>query len=203
MTSATRRRRALAAEKASGTISERARGAFDELLQRAWRSTLVPDGETASTEPVAELPAKMKEKHAIVLTIAGYAMRVVVALYFRLDADTRAHFERLNRVEAGTMDEQAFRDALAECGNICAGAFNRSLGGAFPHIGMSTPNLLSRESFAYVDALGKGYARHFKLSGLGQDYWASLYVVAYSDIDFAAEAAEDEAEVDTGELEMF
>jgi hypothetical protein len=204
MTSATRRRRALAAEKASGVISERARAGFDHLLARAWRSTMLAAGDSGQVEPIAEFPPKPKEKHAIVLTIAGYAMRVVVALYFKLDADTRAHFERLNRVEPGSMDEQALRDALAECGNICAGAFNRSLGEHFPHIGMSTPNLLSRESLAYADALGKGYQRHFQLSGLAQPYFASLTVVAYADLDFAVDPeAEAEAESDTGELEMF
>lgn len=204
MTSATRRRRALAAEKANGVISERARASFDHLLARAWRSTMLAEGDSAQVETITEFPAKPKEKHAIVLTIAGYAMRVVVALYFKLDADTRAHFERLNRVEPGTMDDQAFRDALAECGNICAGALNRSLGDHFPHIGMSTPNLLSRDSLAYADVLGKGYQRHFQLNGLAQPYWATLYVVAYADLDFAVDIeAEEAAEADTGELEMF
>jgi CheY-specific phosphatase CheX len=204
MTSATRRRRALAAEKAMGSISERARTSFDYMMSRAWRSTMQAEGDSAQVEPVAEFLPKPKEKQAIVLTIAGYAMRVVVALYFKLDDDTRAHFERLNRVEPGTMDEQALRDALAECGNICAGALNRALGEHFPHIGMSTPNLLSRESLSYADALGKGYARHFQLIGLAQPYWASLYVVAYADIDFAVDIEADDSDTaDTGEMEMF
>ena len=204
MSSVTGRRAALAAERAKGAISERTRASFDHLLARAWRSTMLAEGDSAEVVQIAEFPPKPKEKHAIVLTIAGYAMRVIVALYFKLDADTRAHFERLNRVEPGTMDDQAFRDALAECGNICAGALNRSLGEHFPHIGMSTPNLLSRESLAYAEVLGKGYQRHFQLSGLAQPYYASLYVVAYADLDFAVDIeAEASADSDTGELEMF
>ena len=204
MTSATRRRRALAAEKAMGTLTERARVGFDHLLARAWRSAMVAEGDEVTVEPVSELPPKLKERQAIVLTIAGYAMRVVVALHYKLDADTRAHFERINKVEPGTMDEQAFRDALAECGNICAGALNRALGEEFPHIGMSTPNLLARESLAYAEVLGKGYVKHFEMRGLAQPYWASLYVVAYVDIDFAVDVeAEDSQDADTGELEMF
>jgi hypothetical protein len=69
---------------------------------------------------------------------------------------------------------------------------------------MSTPNLLSRESLTYAEALGKAYVKHFELRGLAQSYWASLYVVAYADIDFAVDVeAEDDSNADTGELEMF
>ncbi|MBN8504932.1 MAG: hypothetical protein J0L58_10680 [Burkholderiales bacterium] len=204
MSVAQRQRSALAADKATGAVTEAARQSFDHLLQRAWRAGMVPEGATVEIAPIASLPPKMKEKHAIVLTIAGYGMRLLVTLYFKLDADTRAHFEQLNRVEPGTMSEQAFLDALAECGNICAGAFNRYLGDHFPHIGMSTPNLLSRESMAYVDSLGRSLPRHFEMRGLAQTYWASLFIVAYNDLNFAVRIeAEAETADDTGELEMF
>lgn len=204
MSTLQRQRGTAVTEKASGAVSESARQSFDHLLQRAWRAGMVPEGTAVEISPIAALPAKMKEKHAIVLTIAGYGMRLLVTLYFKLDADTRAHFEQLNRVEPGTMSEQAFRDALAECGNICAGAFNRYLGDHFPHIGMSTPNLLSRESMAYVDSLGRSLPRHFEMRGLAQSYWASLFIVAYSDLNFAVRIEADAEPVeDTGELEIF
>ena len=41
--------------------------------------------------------------------------------------------------------EQAFFDAIAERGNICCGILNRDLGHYFPHMGLSTPNILDKE----------------------------------------------------------
>lgn len=185
-------------------LSERAKSSLDGLLRQAWASAMRADGDSVQAEVVASLPAKMKEKHAVVLTITSYAARIVVAMYFKFDEATRAHFERLNRAEAGSFDEQRLIDALNECGNICAGALNRSLGEVFPHIGMSTPNLLSREAMAYVEALGPCHSRHFELKGLDQPYFASLFVRSYAPLDFHIELpSEDEAAADTGELEMF
>jgi len=185
-------------------LSERAKSSLDALLRQAWAAAMRADGDSVSTEVIASLPPKMKEKHAVVLTIASYSARIVVAMYFKLDADTRAHFERLNRADTGSFDEQRLVDALNECGNICAGALNRSLGDVFSHIGMSTPNLLSRDAMAYVEALGPCHGRHFELKGLAQPYWASMYVRAYAPLDFHVDVpSEDEAAADTGELEMF
>lgn len=185
-------------------LSERAKTSLDALLRQAWAASMRAEGDSASAEIVASLPPKMKEKHAVVLTIASYAARIVVALYFKFDDDTRAHFERLNRADAGSFDEQRLIDALNECGNICAGALNRSLGEVFPHIGMSTPNLLSRDAMAYVEALGPCHSRHYELRGLSQPFWASLYVRAYAPLDFHVDVpSEAEAAADTGELEMF
>lgn len=185
-------------------LSERAKSSFDALLRQSWAASMRAEGDSVSAEIVASLPPKMKEKHAVVLTIASYSARIVVAMYFKFDAETRNHFERLNRAEAGSFDEQRLIDALNECGNICAGALNRSLGEVFPHIGMSTPNLLSRDAMAYVEALGPCHGRHYELKGLSQPYWASLYVRAYAPLDFHVDVpSEAEAAADTGELEMF
>lgn len=185
-------------------LSERAKSSLDALLRQAWTAAMRAEGDAAQAEIVASLPPKLKEKHAVVLTIASYSARIVVALYFKLDADTRTHFERLNRADAGSFDEQRLIDALNECGNICAGALNRGLGEVFPHIGMSTPNLLSRDAMAYVEALGPCHSRHYELKGLAQPYWASLFVRAYTPLDFHIDVpSEAEAAADTGELEMF
>lgn len=189
--------------RANGTLSERAKSGFDELIKRSLRNSLVPEGDSAEVVAVADFPAKMKERRAVVLTISTYAFRAVVVLLFRQDADTRAHFERLNRAEPGTWSDQAFQDALAEAGNLCVGAMNRALGEHFEHIGMSTPNTVDREALTYMDVLGKGYRRHFELQGLALPFYASLQVVAYENVDFnvSAEALADTA--DSGELEMF
>lgn len=192
------------AQPAATGLSARASASLDALLCQVWASAMRAEGDSAHAEAVGSLPVKMKEKQAVVLTITSYAARIVVALYVKFDEATRAHFERLNRAEPGSFDEQHLIDALNECGNICAGALNRSLGEVFPHIGMSTPNLLDREAMAYVEALGPCHIRHYELKGLAQPYWASLFVRTYAPLDFHIEVpSEADAAADTGELEMF
>jgi hypothetical protein len=189
--------------RANGTVSERAKLGLDALVQRCMRSSLVPEGETAEVVVLPALPAKMKEKKAVVLTISTYKFRLVVVLHFKVDADSRAHFERLTRAEPGTLSDQAFLDVLSEAGNLCVGAMNRALGESHHHIGMSTPNLVDRDALAYVESLGKGHCRHYELRGLAQPFFASLYVIAYDAVDFDIQVqAEAEAD-DSGELEMF
>lgn len=184
-------------------LSERAKTSFDHLVQAALGRNLAGEGEQAQVHVVSEFPKKPKDKKAVVLTIASDQFRLVLALHVRLDAEGKAHFARLNRVEPAEWSEQAFHDAVAECGNICCGALNRELGRYFSHVGMSTPNLLDREALGYVEALGKGHRRLFQVSGLGVEFYATLFVAPFASIDFMAELEAQPDEVDAGELEMF
>jgi len=184
-------------------LSERAKASFDRLVQHALAKALAPEGEHAQVQITQELPRKPKEKKAVVLTIASPEFRLVLALHVRLDAEGKQHFARLNRVDAAEWSEQAFVDGVSECGNICVGTMNRELGRHFAHVGMSTPNLLEREALAYLEALGPGHRRLYLVSGLGLDFYATLFVSAFVPLDFHAEVETAAEEADAGELEMF
>ncbi len=186
-----------------GQLTERARASFDLVVQTALAKSLAPEGERASVQIVSELPRKPKEKKAVVLTIASDQFRLVLALLCRLDAETKSHFARLNRVDETEWSDQAFTDAVAECGNIIVGAMNRDLGRYFPNVGMSTPNLLDRDALAYLEAMGPGHRRLFHVTGLALDFYATLFVAATAPVDFHAEVEALEDSVDSGELEMF
>ncbi len=192
-----------AAEGPGIGLSDAARTSFDLLVQAALARNLAGEGEHAQVQVVTEFPRKTKDKKAVVLTIASDMFRLVLALHVRLDAEGKAHFARLNRVDAAEWSEQAFHDAVAECGNVCCGALNRELGRYFVNVGMSTPNLLDREALAYVEALGKGHRRLFQVNGLSVDFYATLFVAPFAPIDFRAEMEAQPDEVDAGELEMF
>lgn len=188
----------------AGTLSERAKGSLETLFMRTWRAAMVPEGESAEVLVLKELPPKLKERKAVVLSVSTYALRALVVLHFKFDTETRAHFARLNRAEPEGWSEEAFADALAECGNMCVGAMNRSLGEVFEHIGMSTPNTIDRAALGYLEALGTGHVRQFELRGLAQPYYATLCVLPYETLDFQLEfPAEDEMAADSGEMEMF
>ena len=188
----------------SGSLSERAKHSFETVAREALRQGLCPEGESVSIEPVQTLPKKMAEKKVVLLSIATQTFRVVLGLLVRFDAESKAHFARLNKVEdPGDWSEQAFQDAVAECGNIIVGSMNRELGRYFPNVGMSTPNLLDRDALAYLDALAPGHTRWLQVDGLPLRFYAVLFVAPSAAVDFHAELERPADEVDAGELEMF
>lgn len=187
----------------SSEISPAAQTSFELLVQHALCRALAPEGQSASAQVLEALPTKMDEQQAVVLTVASYQFRLMVALYHRVDAATKAHFAALNGQDPETYPDDAFHDALRECGNIACGAINRDLGVHFPHVGMSTPNTLSRGALAYAPDTGRSLTRHWCFTGLSLDFYASLYVAADARLDFKAELPAVDEVADTGEMEMF
>jgi hypothetical protein len=187
----------------SGTLTEQAKQSFEAIASHALARSLAPEGESAQVQPIDDWPKRLKEKKAVVLSIASDRFRLVLALLCRLDADSKAHFARLNRVDPADWSDQAFQDAINECGNLIVGTMNRDVGRYFPNVGMSTPNLLDREALVYLDALGAGHRRCFQVTGLPLDFFAVLFVAPTGTVDFRADLQPAEDEVDAGELEMF
>jgi hypothetical protein len=187
----------------AGALSEQAKTSFETIATVALARGLAPEGESAQVVPIDDLPRRMKEKKAVVLSIASDRFRLVVALLCRLDADGKAHFARLNRIDPAEWSDQDFEDAVNECGNIIVGSINRDVGRYFPSVGMSTPNVLDREALAYLEALGPGHRRVFQVTGLSLDFFAVLFVSPTGAVDFRAEVEALEDAVDSGELEMF
>lgn len=188
----------------TGSLSERARQSFENVASEALRQGLCAEGDSVQIAPIGELPKRMAEKKVVLLSIATQTFRLMLGLLVRFDADSKAHFARLNRVEAPeAWPEQAFQDAVAECGNIIVGAMNRELGRHFPNVGMSTPNVLDRDALVYLDALAPGHTRWLKIDGLALPFYAVLFVAPSAALDFHAELERAPDEVDAGELEMF
>lgn len=182
-------------------ISQSAKDGFDLLLQQALKSSLVPADETCEIT-VLDDGGAIEARKMVVLTVSSYLFRLMVMFYFTPDAATRAHFARLNKVAPDDMDEQVFMDGIAEAGNLCCGILNRDLGNFFPHLGMSTPNVIDRQCADYLQKLNPAHLRHFAIDVPGAPrFFATMSVAAYAEIDFAVSAAE--AEVSTGELELF
>ena len=183
-------------------ISERAKTSLNEMVMQGMRSSLIGPSDTAlSLEPVAHIEP-VTEAEVVMLSVASYQFRLMILIYFSRDEATRAHFARLTRAEPANFDEQAFHDAVAESGNMCCGTFNRELGRAFPHIGMSTPNMIDSRCAEHLSLLHYGHLQHFALQlQSGMRFRASLCVTEYQDLDFALEPP---AQVEsTGELEFF
>jgi len=183
-------------------ITDRAKAGFDRLLVASLKSGMPVGGARVDVESVKEL-GKVKEKKIVILTVSSYLFRAIAILYFRPDAATRAYFNRSAEEGAPALTDDEFYDRVAECGNVVCGAFNRDLGPFFPHVGMSTPNIIDKDCMQYVDLLGCSLTRHYRIVLAGElTLYATLCVADYGLVDFHVDPAV-EAAVDTGELEMF
>lgn len=183
-------------------ISKHARDGFDHLLIQAIKASLVTSQQDACEVAVITDPSEIKETKIVMLTVSSYLFRLMVFIYFSPDDATKGHFARINNIQAKDMSEQSFYDAIAEYGNICCGILNRDLGQFFPHIGMSTPNIIDKNCSYYLDALNCGHIQHFNVDVNGTAaFHASLCVCDFADLDFIVDVHD--ADADTGELELF
>jgi CheY-specific phosphatase CheX len=127
---------------------------------------------------------------------------LIVFFYFTDREETREHFARMVRMPLKSMDDKAFYDAVSEFGNLCCGSMNRDLGRHFPHVGMSTPNILKRGSVAFLGTLDAEYTQHFRIEiSPTTHFHATICVCDYGDLDFHVEAKAVEENI--GELELF
>jgi len=183
-------------------ITERAKASFDRLLASSLKSGMPVGGASVHVESVKELD-RIKERKIVILTVSSYLFRAMAILYFKPDAATRAYFNRNAEEGAPALSDEEFYDRVSECGNVVVGALNRDLGAFFPHVGMSTPNIIDRDCMQYVDLLGCNLTKHYKVVLAGElTLYATLCVADYGLVDFHVDPAV-EVEVDTGELEMF
>lgn len=182
-------------------MNDHVKEGFDHLLIKALKDSF----GSASAEieiSVDTADETFAETHVILFTISSYMFRLMVILYFTPDDATKAYFAGIRNVPAADMDDQALLDNVSESGNLCCGILSRELGKFFPHIGMSTPNTIDKESMHYLRSLAYGHLQHFRINLANMaNMHVSLCVFDYDDLDFAVEIAEESAE--TGELELF
>nr|WP_315490146.1 hypothetical protein [uncultured Rhodoferax sp.] len=157
--------------------------------------------ETCEVEVVPNLK-HIKETSVVMLTVASFVFRLSVMIYFSPDEATRGYFAGVNNVDPAEMNENAFFDAIRECGNICCGTLNRELATVYPHVAMSTPNIIERDCVNHLESLNGGHLQHFRATINGdRQFYVSLCVRDYGDIDFDWAVAEDATAA--GEMEFF
>lgn len=183
-------------------ISTQARNGFRHFLSLAVQGSLAVSPEArCELDPLAALE-EIRQAKMVALTIATYLFRVIVLIHFNPDRLTGEFFAKARGTGADAMNGQALQDAIAESGNICCGILNRELSAFFPHIGMSTPNIIDRQCAAHIAELDCSHVEHFRLAGEdAAPICVSLCLCAYAEVDFAPDLTEQS--VSTGELELF
>jgi hypothetical protein len=183
-------------------ISTRSRNSFDQMFIAGIKASTGGSAPDACVVEVVPDLNGIKETSLVVVTVASFVFRLSVFIYFTPDEATRRHFVPSDSENSETSKDQVFFDAIRECGNICCGTLNRELARVFPHVAMSTPNIVVRECGNYLEALNGGHLQHFRsLTEDGKQFFATLCVRDYADIDFEWAMAEEETA--SGEMEFF
>jgi len=183
-------------------ISTNACDGFDHLLKQGIKNHLVnQEGDSYEVLAVDDL-ASAHESHLVVLTISSYLFRLMVFIHFAADDPSRLHLAKLSKISVEDMTEQVFIDAICERANMFCGALSRDLALSFPHVGMSTPNMVDRRCASHLHLLNPAHVRHFKVDvNNAASFRVTLCVNDYDHLDFLVDKTA--AEVDGGELEMF
>jgi len=183
-------------------ISNRARNSFDQMLMLGIKASMAGASPENCEISILADPRGIRESSVVMLTVASYLFRLSVMIYFSSDESTKAHFARVNNIDPSEMSDQAFLDAIRECGNICCGTLNRELARVCPHVAMSTPNIIERECVNHLESLNGGHLQHFRVTvDGGKQFHVSLCVRDYADIDFDWAMVEETAAA--GEMEFF
>lgn len=185
-------------------ISSSAKNSFDKAIIQALKGAMVAASDDTCDVTIEDNPSAITESKFVMLTSSSYVFRAFVLIYFEPNEALREHFARRNRTTAADLTEQDFIDALSESGNMCSGAFNRDLGRHYPHVGLSTPNILDKHCADSLEVLNASHAQQFRID-INQTtlFRASLVVCAYANLDFYLPDTVAEDEVSSGELEMF
>lgn len=183
-------------------ISKSACEGFDHLLMQGIRTHLVNQDSDSCEINLQDDLTNSHEPHLAVLTISSYLFRLMVFIHFAADDPTREHLAKLSNTSFVEMDKQVFVDAICERANMFCGALSRELALTFPHIGMSTPNIVDRQCASHLHLLKLAHIRHFRVNVKSSAHFhVTLCVNDYDKMDFAVDTSAVDAT--GGELEMF
>lgn len=186
-------------------ITRRAIDGLDRLLTRCLENSLKTEGHSNWRLESIAAPPDVGTPHFIMLTVSSYDFQLLVLLHFASDTVSKAYVADAIKVAPAELEVARYQDFICEIGNTFCGAFKRELGQYFPYLGMSTPNLLERESLKHLRDWSIDHQSHLKAqSGDGVAFYGSLYVTTDGELDFNFQEAAKEAQaVDTGALELF
>jgi CheY-specific phosphatase CheX len=185
----------------SGNISSRACTGFDHFIMAAAKSAFALPGAQCAVTQVSGSPTSQHD--VVMLSVASYRFRLLLFIHFDRNLATRRHLAALISMQSEQMVGERFVDAMMERGNLCCGALNRELAQFFPHIGMSTPCVLSGSSLEHISTLHPSLTRHYRADvATGVALHITLAVCAFADIDFPFDVRVAKAPA-CGALEMF
>jgi len=175
---------------------------FDQNLQSSLKE-YIPAAQWKFAE--TESFESNSSEEALFLSICSHQFRIFVSMHFTL-SNCKSFIGRALNVAEDSLDNKAAYDFLLEVGNNVCGTFKRELGHAVPALGMSTPNILERGSFSFVELFSSASKRFQNVELDGQLlFCAGYYFCPNVSEEIEVELPEQvfEEDVDVGELELF
>jgi hypothetical protein len=165
-------------------ISEPAKHAIDYIFDKSVKKNLVLDPDDVCN--IERLTGSDD---------GDFLFKVLTIFHLGEDSETRDYFLQKTT-------DKTFSEVFSEIGNLCSGAMNHELLKYFPHLGMSTPYVLSSKCLPFLSELKAGYMSRHTISINGSvRLQATVCMYGYAPIDFTVDKTD---VVDmTGELEMF
>jgi hypothetical protein len=178
-------------------ISQQSSQGINYIFEKSVRkSLLLNSGDSCDIEQLHDgKGGDFKEMDIFVLTISSLLFRILTIFHISDDPETQKYFLKKTT-------EKSFTEVFSEIGNLCSGAMNQELLKYFPHLGMSTPYVLSGRSLPFLRELNPGYlSRHAITINDSVHLHATVCMCAYAPIDFTVDQT-DVADT-SGELEFF
>ena len=139
-----------------------------------------------------------------VLTVSSQLFRIIVLVHFTNNESSRSFVSDALKIGQNGMSDLQLYDFLGELGNSFCGALKRDLGKTVPHLGMSTPNVLSKDCLKYMQSLKIDHEMHASAEVDGNIlFCASAYLSADQALHYEIKSNHEQEETDSGELEFF
>ncbi len=182
------------------------RDALRAVLTRSLQKSL-PEGTSATKWELSAVADRKElvEPEFMMLTISAYTFRIVVLLHFAQTRAVETLVSELLKCPAGQLTRERQVDCLAELGNTLSGHLKREVARIHPHLGLSTPNRLSRKTLPHLADLHTTFEAHVRAVRDGTPALASsLLLCSYRAVDFSALRTESAADTGaTSTLELF
>lgn len=186
-------------------VNDDLRREIDRLFLKGFEDSLTPGIDAG------ELYIKERGRHTddtgeefFLLTVSSQLFRMFVLIHFSKDSRSEEFVANALNVNPANLTDDSYYDFLGEVGNAFCGYLKRELNKTIPHLGMSTPNRLSKECLPYMDSLKTDYEQHAVAEYQGEPlFYASAYLSADQELNYAVQASAVEEDTDSGELEFF
>ena len=179
-------------------ITDQARSAIDRIFTDAVRMNLPLDSSDRIelTHQTAGAGAKTGGRDLMVVTSSSFAFRMLTMFRLGETGECAGYYAR------GRADVP-LTEAFSEVANLCCGTINRHLARYFPHLGMSTPYVLSSQCLDFIaDLRPQHVARVDVAINEKVRIQVTLCVCGSAPIDFVATAPLIEESPSNGELEF-
>lgn len=187
-------------------INEDFKREIHQLFTQGFRESLEPgiDAESLLIKEQQRLETE-HGKEFFLLTVSSQLFRIFLVLHFTKDTLSESFVAQALNIGGNAITDENYYDYLGEVGNAFCGSIKRNLNRTVPHLGMSTPNRLTKDCLPYLSSFKIDDEVHAVAEYQGQTlFYASAYLSADDELNYEVKSqVVDEDEPDSGELEFF